>query len=71
MATFKTVLCWIFGIGGAITFLCSFGMPILFAGEYMIVGILVTVSAIYFHRVFTKDEYLSKNRYKSAPTTSV
>lgn len=57
-------ICWIFGIGGVLTFLLSLGMPILFAGEYLILGVIVTGAAIYFYprykevRVSTKGEGL-------------
>ena len=42
-------ICWIFGIGGVLTFFLSLGMPILFAGEYLILGVIVTGAAIYFY----------------------
>ncbi len=65
---FARVVAWISGILGTLTFVFSMGMPVLFAGEYMIVGLIVVAMAIYFGR---QDKKKSKETVSTIPHTTL
>ena len=59
MGNWKQAICVLFGAGGVITFLCTLKMPILFAGEYMILAVIVVVASLHFYEKFAKPKQVS------------
>jgi hypothetical protein len=60
MVTKTSVVCWIIGIMGILGFLGSLGLAKFFSGQYMILCVLIVVSAMYFNIKYKEKAKLSQ-----------